>query len=265
MAQDDDYDRFIHGVRTLVGIDLSQYRRTQMERRLRTFARRQQCTDLDQYLAHLKSDDGAVAEFRDRMTINVSELFRNPHHFRTLEQVHLPELLARAPGRGLAVWSAGCSYGAELHSVSILLQELAPDRRHRLEGTDIDPFIIERARAGRFREADLRSVTHARRARWFDAVEDDDGKWQVDATLRQAAHFRRHDLLRGRYPADLDLICCRNVVIYFTDEAKEGIYRGFRDALRPGGILFIGATERIANAKEIGLEHVGMFFYRRPL
>lgn len=260
----DDYERFVIGVRDLTGIDLDQYRRPQMERRLRTFARRQQCADLDAYLAHLVSDPDGVGEFRDRMTINVSELFRNPEHFRQLEERHLPDLLGRAGG-DVSVWSAGCSYGAELYSVAMLLAEQAPAGRHRLLGTDIDPLILERARGGRFREADLRAVSEARRRQWFMPVDTEDGRrWQIDPALREAVRFRRHDLLADTYPQGVDVICCRNVVIYFTDAAKEEIYRKFFAALRPGGILFIGATERIAEAEAIGFEHAGMFFHRRP-
>lgn len=261
----DDYDRFVVGVKTLTTIDLALYRRPQMERRLRTFARRQKCDDLDQYLALLRADAEAVQEFRDRMTINVSELFRNADHFRALERDHLPRLLAEAGSRPLKVWSAGCSYGAEIYSVAIQLQELAPGRRQDLQATDIDPFILERAKAGMFRDADMKNVSAERARRWFSPAEDDgEPRHLVDTALRTAVKFRRHDLLKDPYPQGMDLICCRNVVIYFTDDAKEQIYRRFLQALRPGGILFIGATERIADAEQLGYGRAGMFFYSRP-
>jgi chemotaxis protein methyltransferase CheR len=259
-----DYERFCAGVRVLTGIELGHYRQGQMERRLRSFSERYGCADLDEYLALLRRDREALAGFLDRMTINVSELFRNPERFAELETVHLPRLQAESPA-GLRVWSAGCSYGAEPYSLSLLLQETAPGRRHEVIATDIDATVLARARRGRFTEADARNVPRARLERWFRRVEDG-GRVLFEASerLRAPVRFRRHDLLEDPYPEGLDLIACRNVVIYFTDDAKQAIYRRFLGALRPGGVLFVGSTERVHQAEEMGWERAGTFFYRRP-
>jgi chemotaxis protein methyltransferase CheR len=255
-----DYERLCRGVLGLCGIDLTKYRSGQMERRLRTFAERQGLRDLDQYLALMRRDEAVRRAFLDRMTINVSELFRNPERFAELERDHLPGLVAGVSG-GLRAWSAGCSYGAEPYTLSVILQEAAPGRRHEVIGSDLDRTVLARARAGRFSEADVRSVPRERLARWFT---ESDGGWEATPRLRAPLSFRQHDLLATRYPAGLDLIACRNVVIYFTEEAKDAIYRRFFAALRPGGILFVGSTERITRADAIGWEKVGTFFYRRP-
>ena len=143
-----DYERFCGGVKQLCGIDLFQYRPGQMERRLRSFARRNGHADLDGYLTALKRDVAARSAFLDHMTINVSELFRNPERFLELEQRFIPELLAGARGRGLRVWSAGCSYGAEPYTLAILLKEAGPRLAHELVATDIDETILARAREG---------------------------------------------------------------------------------------------------------------------
>ena len=100
------------------------------------------------------------------MTINVSELFRNPERFLELEQRVLPELL-RSPTTGLKLWSAGCSYGAEVYSLAVLANECAPHARHELHAYDIDERVLARARLGRFGSADMRNVTPQRRSRWF--------------------------------------------------------------------------------------------------
>lgn len=255
-----DYQRFCDGVRAICGIDLTHYRVAQMERRLRTFAERAGHADLDAYLATIRRDAAARDDFLDRMTINVSELFRNPERFSELERTHLPALIAERP-TGIRIWSAACSYGAEPYSLAILLQELAPAGRHDLRATDIDRAILARAREGYFGAADLRSVTPARRRRWFS--EEGSGRFLVDSALRRAVRFSRLDLLRDAYPGGRDLILCRNVVIYFTDEAKRRIYEGLRAALRPGGILMVGSTESIADHDKLGWEKAGTFFYRR--
>ena len=257
-----DYERFCGGVEKLCGIDLFQYRPRQMERRLRSFARR---------AGHVAPQRGQVAvqvvvaarsAFLDHMTINVSELFRNPERFLELEQRFMPELLAAATGRGLRVWSAGCSYGAEPYTLAILLMEAGPRRAHELVATDIDETILARARDGYFTDADLQHVTPERRARWFDPQPD--GRLRAKAELRTMVRFGKLDLLKDPYPRTRDLILCRNVVIYFNEDAKERIYQRFFDALRPGGTLFVGSTERVGDAARLGWERPATFFYRRP-
>jgi chemotaxis protein methyltransferase CheR len=258
----DDYERFCGGVRTLLSIDLGAYRRAQMERRLRSVARRAGAGDLDGYLAHLRRDVAAREAFLDHMTINVSELFRNPERFAELEREVLPELLRTAAGGGLRAWSAGCSYGAEPYTIGVLLREAAPAGAHEILATDLDERMLARAREGRFEEADMRAVTPARRAAWFEP--DGAGGVRARDELRRMMRVRRLDLLADRFPERQDLILCRNVVIYFTDDAKDRLYRRFLEALRPGGVLFVGATERVPRAEEMGWEKAGMFFYRCP-
>jgi chemotaxis protein methyltransferase CheR len=219
-----DYVRFCEGIVTLTGIDLRHYRPAQMERRMRAFALRHGATDLVAYLEVLRREPAARDGFLDRMTINVSELFRNPERFDELEKTHLPRILA-ANGPGLRVWSAGCSYGAEIYSLAILLGELAPGARHQLIAADIDEQILARARIGWFTTADMRNVTADRRRRWFTQSPTDRERWTVIDELKRAVEVRRMDLLKDAYPRDLDMIACRNVVIYFNDDAKDQIYR----------------------------------------
>jgi len=255
-----DYLRFCEGIRRVCGIDLGYYRPAQMERRLRAFAERAGHPDLDAYLMDIRRSIVAREHFLDRMTINVSELFRNPERFAELERIHLPGL--HATGRGLKVWSAACSYGAEPYSLAILLHELDPEAHHEVRATDIDQTVLARAREGAFSKADLRNLTSARRVRWFAGTPGGAGAVAVDE-LRRAVRFSQMDLLKDRYPAGQDLILCRNVVIYFTEDAKRLIYGKLREALRPGGILMVGSTEGITDAERTGWEKAGTFFYRR--
>jgi chemotaxis protein methyltransferase CheR len=171
-------------------------------------------------------------------------------------------LAAGARGGALRVWSAGCSYGAEPYSLAILLCELAPRAPHEIRATDIDRTVLARAREGRFSAQDLRSVTPSRRSRWFEDAPG--GGAQAVDELRRAIRFSHLDLLRDPYPRGCDLIVCRNVVIYFNEDAKDRLYAGFFEALRPGGILFVGSTERINRPEVMGWEKAGTFFYRRP-
>ncbi|MDQ3809927.1 MAG: protein-glutamate O-methyltransferase CheR, partial [Chloroflexota bacterium] len=200
-------------------------------------------------------------EFRDYVTINVSEFFRDGSRFGDLERKVLPALLEGSAG--LRVWSAGCSIGAEPYSMAIILSELAARGSHRILATDIDDAILERARAGGdYLASDVRNVGVHRLARWF--TRQADGRYRVGPQPRAMITFQRHDLLRDRYPTGpFDLIACRNVVIYFTEPAKERIYHGFARALRPGGVLFVGGTEALMRPQTLGLQVIGAGFYRK--
>ncbi len=191
----------------------------------------------------------------------MSEFFRDSDRFGDLERKILPMLLGGSTA-GVKVWSAGCSIGAEPYSMSIILRELALGRNHSILATDIDQTILDRARAGRdYLASDIRNVGSARMAKWF--ILQPDGRYSVGAQPRTMITFQKHDLLRDRYPrGPFDLVSCRNVVIYFTEEAKERIYQGFVNSLRPGGILFVGGTEAIMRPQALGLKVVGPGFYR---
>jgi len=101
----------------------------------------------------------------------------------------------------------------------------------------------------------------ARRARFFRRV---DAGWEVRPEVQALVTWRRHDLLKDPYEKTFDLICCRNVVIYFTEAAKAQMYKRFCESLRPGGVLFLGATESIPNARAVGLNPTSLTFYSRP-
>jgi chemotaxis protein methyltransferase CheR len=164
-------------------------------------------------------------------------------------------------GRGLSVWSAGCSYGAEPYSLRMVLDDMGWRTGVSILATDIDQGVLARAQAGCFAAEDLRNVPAAWRERYF--TPEGEG-FQVRPTLKQGVTFRRHDLLRDTYPQQVDLILCRNVVIYFTEEAKARLFETMCQALRPGGFLFIGSTERIADAARLGLVSREAFIYQRP-
>jgi chemotaxis protein methyltransferase CheR len=253
------YERFAAGIRSLLGFDLTQYKRPQVWRRANSFARQKGCTDVDQLVERCRGDATLRTALRDMITINVSEFFRNPDAWESLRALVLPDLLRL--GRPIRFWSAGCSLGYEPYTFAMLVREAGlPGADARITATDLDETILGQARASAYAEHQLVGVSVARRARFFESVED---RWVVRPELRSMITWRRHDLLRDPFPVDQDLIACRNVVIYFTDEAKDGLYRNFARSLRVGGFLFIGATEAIHAPREFGLQMVTSGIYRR--
>jgi chemotaxis protein methyltransferase CheR len=253
------YDRLARDVLSLLGIDLGQYKPAQVWRRVNGFARARGLADADALIAGAREDPVLRQAFMDMLTINVSEFFRNPEAWDLLVERYLePMLSSRITVR---VWSAGCSLGFEPFSLAMLVRELDPKRLVYILATDLDETILSRARAGRYTEAQMGGVSDARRARFFRQVED---RWEIRPEIRAMITFRRHDLLKDPCEHALDIVICRNVVIYFTEAAKRELYARFFEALRPGGVLFLGATESIPNVRETGLVPAGLTFYQRP-
>jgi chemotaxis protein methyltransferase CheR len=257
--RDDDYAHFQRKVLVLTGVDLTAYKAEQMRRRLGNLMARVGARGFVDYAAMLARDPERLREFADFFTINVSEFYRDPKRWDELRGL-LHGLLRDRPV--LKIWSAGCSIGAEPYSVAMLLADLSPLTRHTIIATDIDRAVLERARRGdRYTAADVRHVPPGLARRFLTARAD--GTHAVREDLRQRVIFKPHDLLSSPYERECDLILCRNVVIYFTDEAKRAIYRRFRESLTPRGLLFVGATEVIMHGREIGLEGVMTSFYTR--
>jgi chemotaxis protein methyltransferase CheR len=254
----DDYVLFCEGVHSLAGLDLMQYRRGQMERRLRTFAERLGVPKLTDYLTLLRRDPNELERFLDRVTINVSQLWRNPDQWALLARQVLPELARN--GR-VKIWSAGCSYGAECYTIAAVCMECSPGVRVEVKGTDIDPRMIERARAGIFSLDDTRTVPKASLERWFEPVEKG---WRAKAELRRLVSLERADLLTMAPPHQAyDLVLCRNVVIYFNEDVRDALHARLANSLRPGGYLIVGSTERIAATREMALTLAHPFTYRK--
>ena len=259
---DTDYGWFQQRVETRLGVRLSQYKPDQMRRRLMALAQKNGADSFTALAASIERDPAALGEFLDKMTINVTELLRNPDRFGELMSQILPGLLAARKGAPLSVWSAGCSYGAEAYTMALLLHEIQPGVLHKIKGTDIDLSVLARAERPAFSAADMVNLSPARRTAHFLEL---CGAYQPLTHLKNQVRFGPHDLLGDSYPkAEHDLILCRNVVIYFNDDAKERIYRGFFHALRPGGVLFVGGTERLSDHRAIGFELLRPFFYRKP-
>ena len=159
----DDYLRFCEGLRQICGIDLTQYKRPQMERRLRSFLERRGFSRLSDSLARLREDKSELEALLDRMTINVSQLWRNPEQWTVVE---------RRPARARRLktseaWSAGCSYGAEAYTLAAICRRPSRHASVKILGTDIDPRMVQRAKLGEFNDADARSAPTAAIERWF--------------------------------------------------------------------------------------------------
>lgn len=257
-----DYERFSDFMRELVGIDLHQYKRRQMERRIRSFAARRGIESLDEYQRVVRSDADELNALLDRITINVSQLFRNPEQWERLAAHVVPELARSGHGR-IRAWSAGCSFGAEAYSLAATIRSSTPDARMEIRASDIDRRILAAAGRGEFSDEDARSAPPEMLKRHFEQLPD--GGWRASRELMSAVSFYQEDLLATRpAPGSFDLVLCRNVVIYFTPDARSKVHEMLARSLRPGGFLVIGSTERIAQPlDELDLEPAYPFVFRK--
>jgi chemotaxis protein methyltransferase CheR len=255
-----EYSFIRREVVSLVGVDLNCYKGAQMERRLNAYLSRSGRSTWSDFFGLLRDDPTELRKFTDYLTINVSSFLRDPEKYKHLQATILPELLRDRSA--LRVWSAGCSRGQEPYSLAMALEEVAgPNRRHYILATDIDRSALEWARAGGpYTNDDVANVPPHWLERYFSTT---DNRFYVSDQLRRRITFRQNNLMADPFESGFDLIVCRNVVIYFTTEAKAQLYQRFYDSLRPGGVLFVGGTEIVSRASEIGFETAGISFYRR--
>ena len=255
-----DWAEFKNKLNQKTGIDLQLYKEPQMKRRIGNLVTRAEFKSFTAYFDHVSKNKDDFAEFIEYLTINVSEFFRTPEKFSKLETDVIPYLMKRSPK--LNIWSAGCSIGAEPYSLSIIMKELTPNVRHRILASDLDIDILAKAKRGIYTDNELKAMKPDRLNKYFTKTAD--GKYAVKPEIKSVVEFKRHNLLKDKFETGFDLILCRNVVIYFTEEAKDQLYAHFFEALKPGGILFVGATEAILNFRKLGYTSFQPFFYQKP-
>jgi chemotaxis protein methyltransferase CheR len=253
-----DYEQFITQIKTKTGIDLALYKEAQMKRRLTSLYEKKGYSSFQEYFQVLNRDQELLNEFLDRITINVSEFYRNYKRWEVLEKKILPKILQRT--KKPKIWSAACSTGEEPYTLAMILSMFMPLSDVRIVATDIDENVIARAKLGIYPERSLQEVPNEMKKKYFT---QEGGLYKVSDQIKQTVTFKKQNLLADSYDGPYDLIVCRNVLIYFTEEAKDILYNKFSQALNPQGIFFVGSTEQIFNAAKYGFEVEDTFFYKK--
>jgi chemotaxis protein methyltransferase CheR len=195
----------------------------------------------------------------DYMAINVSEFFRDLPQFKILKGEVLPKLLATSTR--LNIWSAACSCGQEPYSLAMLLEEVSPAYRHRIIATDIDESALDQARnGGPYTTYDVRNVEKTLLLKYF--IKKDTGYW-IDDKLKKKIIFQHHNILKDNFEQNFDLIVCRNVIIYFSEEVRDGLYKKFHNSLKPTGVLFLGGSEVVLRPWDQGYGMMYPAFYNK--
>lgn len=255
-----DFNQFIGEVHRRFGLNLGAYKEKQLKRRIESLMLTTDAKGYQEYFQLISRDAAQRDKFFDKITINVSEFFRNREIFQALERNIFPKLCRK--NKQLKIWSAACSNGAEPYSIAIILDDCFPGVSYTIHATDIDANILKAARRGVYDDRVLKGVSGERLEKYF--TRDGSNRYQLIPEVKQHVHFRQHDLLEDRFEGDYDLIVCRNVMIYFTREAQDNLYRRLFNSLKAGGVLFIGATETMAQYKDYGFEKVSHWFYQKP-
>ncbi|MBX9972828.1 protein-glutamate O-methyltransferase CheR [Cytobacillus firmus] len=253
-----DYQDFILNIKRKTGIDLSLYKEAQMKRRLISLYEKKGYNSFGDFFNGIVKDRELLNDFLDRMTINVSEFYRNAQRWEVLEKKILPGLLKQ--NRNLKIWSAACSTGEEPYTIAMILSKLLPISQIKITATDIDENALARARMGVYPERSLNEVPETMRQKFFGR---EGSYYKVSEDIKKTVIFKKQNLLADDFGGPFDLIVCRNVLIYFTEEAKDLLYHKFSSALRKDGIFFVGSTEQIFNSGRYHLESAETFFYRK--
>jgi chemotaxis protein methyltransferase CheR len=271
---DREFRTFSDLVRSHCGLSFGPETRVLLENRVVRRMRALSILNCSAYHYLLRNDarrDGELACLIDELTTNETYFFRERGQLRALMSEVLPELLAarRSGGGGpVAVWSAGCSSGEEPYSVVMLAMEAGfdPERELRVYASDISRRVLKRARQGSYRETSFRETEPALREKYF---EEKDGVWTVSDAVRKCVDFIHLNLVdRSRIAllGAMDVILCRNVLIYFDLDGKREVIQTLEDKLRPGGHLLLGHAESLINiSTSLELRHLQHdLVYRRP-
>jgi chemotaxis protein methyltransferase CheR len=256
------------------GIKMPTTKKTMVEGRLRRRVRANHLASLSDYHHYLFQEDGLKSEtidLIDAVTTNKTEFFREPEHFRVMAQTVLPEIAkarsisSRAP---LKMWSAACSTGAEPYTMAMVASDFGQGRsgfQMSILGTDLCTAVLEVALRGIYAEAMVAPVPRENLRRHVMTARDPARQdVRIVPELRRVTRYGRLNLMAGKYTVDtdMDIIFCRNILIYFDKPTQEAVLNRLCSHLRPGGYLFLGHSESLAGLS-LPLKPIGNTVFRR--
>jgi len=235
------------------GFDIQQYKERPLKRRLAVRMRACRQSNYREYAAYLEAHPEEYPKLFDALTINVTKFYRNPETYQAVAEKVLPEIMRERRNHGpLTFWSAGCSSGEEPYSLAIMWLEfcrkMGASPPASVVATDIDRLSLEKAQEGVYEWGSLDEMPHDLVQKYFIP----EGKrYRVAPEVKKLVSFRRAELLNPSPFSGVDMIFCRNVLIYFNRISQEQVFRHFQQSLRPGGFLVLGKVETmLGSAKE---------------
>lgn len=242
-------------IRTRTGQDFSMYKQNTIRRRIERRMGLHQLTRIEDYVRYLQENPQETEILAKELLIGVTRFFRDPEAWQALQEKALRDLVRSAPeGSVIRVWVAGCSTGEEAYTMAIVLRECldAQDRygeiRYQIFATDLDPDAIEVARHGRYVASIAADVSSERLGRYF--VKEDE-HYRIRQEIRETIIFAQQNIITAPPFIHLDILCCRNLLIYLSGELQEKLIPVFHYALKPRGVLFLGTAETIGSYGEL--------------
>lgn len=234
-------------IKRKIGFNCEDYKQPHLKRRLAVRLRATQTTSYKDYIKVLLKNAAEEQQLKETLTVNVTELFRNPETYESVRTNVLPELIKyKGNNKFIKVWSAGCSNGEEPYSIAILLNEYLgiSAKRYNISilATDIDEDSLGKAEKALFQSKQLEKMGKERIGRFFVMK---DNNYQVIDEFKKLVKVKRHDLISGPKLSGFDIIFCRNVTIYFEQKLQEILYMNFYNALNEGGYFVMGKTETL--------------------
>lgn len=253
----DEFEVFKKNIQGKIGLDLNKYKERQLKRRILQFMSRYNTTSFPVFLKVLDANPSDLEKFKNFITINTSEFFRDIKLYDYIKKQIIADYSKKFAS--VKFWSAGCSIGAEPYSIAILAQE-ANIRNYAILASDFDRVILGKAREGIYTANLLKNVPKDILQKYFVAKGD---KYHIDSSLKGKIVFKEHNLLKDAYPSDQDVILCRNVFIYFTQEVQQDLIASFTKSLKPGGYFIIGSSEFIPAPETFGLKKAFFSVYQK--
>ncbi|MEO8047389.1 MAG: chemotaxis protein CheB [Nitrospirota bacterium] len=252
-AGEDDFKNILLLLGTHCGVDFSRYKSNTIQRRITRRLLLTKHETLVSYAAFLKGNGKELDALYSDLLIGVTSFFRNPEAFDTLKRKVFPKILAqRGRDEPVRVWVLGCSTGQEAYSLAMTFAEATADGAHRAKlqifATDLNEALLDKARHGLYAPSLAQDVSPERLRRFF--VEEEGG-YRVSKLLREQVVFARQNVMSDPPFSRMDLIACRNVLIYLEPELQQKIFPAFHYALKPGGFLFLGASESIGTFTDL--------------
>ena len=240
-------------LRNSTEVDFTNYKRSTINRRIARRMVLHKISTLRQYLKHLHENRTEIMALCEDLLIHVTSFFRERDAFRALKDTVLPRIFrSKAKGEPLRVWVAGCSTGEEVYSIAITVLEYLQQNRSsvpiQIFGTDVSEAVLEQARAGIYSESAMSAVSPARTREFFVRA---DGGYQIVKRIREMCIFARQDLIRDPPYSRLELLTCRNVLIYLEPVLQKRVMSVLHYALKPNGFLILGKSESISGFAEL--------------
>jgi len=242
-----EFDLLLQAIYQKYGYDFRDYAKASIRRRLRYRLSQSNLKTISEMQHELLNDKKFFDRLLLDLTINVTEMFRDPSFFKVLREIVISELKKQP---FIKVWHAGCSSGEEIYSTAILLKENGMYESSLIYATDTNELVLDKAKSGIFpiekmkdftvnyrKAGGLASFADYYTARYDNAI--------MDNSLKKNIVFSNHNLVTDSVFGEMDLIMCRNVLIYFNRELQDRVFRLFRDSLRPGGFLCLGSKETV--------------------